>query len=148
MKKSFFSKILSVILAISSLAILVSCSAAKKDGFGGNMAADGIYNENMSETAGSLPSEIPPEDYGKLIENKWISTADEPTSTFSSDVDTASYTRFRAFVNQNASLKTLQDYYGASIRTEEMLNYFKYTSNAPEGDDLFGVRTEIAPCPY
>ena len=147
MKKSFLSKILSVILAISSLAILVSCSAAKEDGFGGNMVADGIYNENMSET-GSLPSEIPPEEYGKLIENKWISTADEPTSTFSSDVDTASYTRFRAFVNQNASLKTLQDYYGASIRTEEMLNYFKYTTNAPEGDDLFGVRTEIAPCPW
>lgn len=144
MKKSFLSKILSLIIATASLLALTSCSAMDK---GNNMAADGLYYEDMSEV-GTLPSDIDPEDYGKLIENKWISTSDEPTSTFSSDVDTASYTRFRAFVNQNASLKTLQDYYGASIRTEEMLNYFKYTTNAPIGDDLFGVRTEIAPCPW
>lgn len=145
MKKSFLSKILSVILAISSLTIFVACSAMDKEG---NMAADGLYYENMNATDMMSPSDIDSEEYGKLIENKWISTSDEPTSTFSSDVDTASYTRFRAFINQGATLKTLQDYYGASIRTEEMLNYFKYTTSDPVGDDLFGVRTEIAPCPW
>lgn len=143
MKKSFFSKILSVILAISSLTVFVACSAK-----GNDMAADGLYYENMNATDMMSPSDIDSEEYGKLIENKWISTSDEPTSTFSSDVDTASYTRFRAFINQGATLKTLQDYYGASIRTEEMLNYFKYTTNNPVDDDLFGVRTEIAPCPW
>ena len=146
MKKSFFSKILSVILASATLLTLASCSAM--DEKSDNMAADGLYYDDIGETGSTPPSEIAPEEYGKLIENEWISTADEPTSTFSSDVDTASYTRFRAFVNQNASLNTLQNYYGASIRTEEMLNYFKYTTNAPVGDDLFGVRTEIAPCPW
>lgn len=145
MKKSFLSKILSVILAISSLTVFVACSAMDKEG---NMAADGLYYENMNATDMMSPSDIDSEEYGKLIENKWISTSDEPTSTFSSDVDTASYTRFRAFINQGATLKTLQDYYGASIRTEEMLNYFKYTTNNPVDDDLFGVRTEIAPCPW
>lgn len=145
MKKSFLIKILSLTLIASSLALFASCSAKNNDGMApGNMMN---YDELMSEN-GSFPSEISPEEYGKLIENKWISTSEEPTSTFSSDVDTASYTRFRAFINQGANLATLKSYYGSSIRTEEMLNYFKYTTNAPEGDDLFGVRTEIAPCPW
>jgi len=104
MKKSIFSKILSVILASATLLTLASCSAM--DEKSDNMAADGLYYDDIGETGSTPPSEIAPEEYGKLIENEWISTADEPTSTFSSDVDTASYTRFRAFVNQNASLNT------------------------------------------
>lgn len=136
MKKSFLTKILSLALAISSLVILSSCGAKMNDAM------------MSSEYYGDMTDVVIDGEYGKLIENKWINTADEPTSTFSSDVDTASYTRFRAFVNGGATLKTMQDYYGASIRTEEMLNYFKYTTKYPAANDLFGVHTEIAPCPW
>ncbi len=151
MKKTVFTKILSAILASLMLFSLASCSS--KDATG-----EGYYAPNDSDILPEVPSEgeeIPPEDYGKLVENPWISTLENPTSTFSSDVDTASYARFRAFVTGGGknsggitSFATLKDYYGSSIRTEEMLNYFKYSTKSPENGDLFGVKSEIAPCPW
>ena len=148
MKKSVFIKILSLILVIATAVSLASCSAGnKKEDALGSMVGEPGYSD------GSDGDKKYPEDgdyeYGKLIENKWVSTEEEPTSTFSSDVDTASYSRFRAFMkNAGGSFKTVRDYYGNSIRTEEMLNYFKYKTNDPMGDDLFGLRAELAPCPW
>ena len=135
---------------------LASCAGAHMDGgenfapdsgdwIGGNY--DNMYAPDDEAADDALPEQSSPE-YGKLIENKWISTSDEPTSTFSSDVDTASYSRLRSYLKNGMTFESLKNYYGASIRTEELLNYFKYTTNSPENGDLFGVRTEIAPCPW
>lgn len=88
------------------------------------------------------------EDYGKFIENEFIKTEDENVSTFSSDVDTASYSYFRKLVNSGYSLSELVNYYGNNVRTEEMINYFSYEGVTPEGNDLFGVKSTIAQCPW
>lgn len=140
MKKSLFTKFIALTFVAVMIFSLVSCDA--KD--------DALMDPTLNKAPGSEPfdDEYINENYGKLIENAWVSTLEEPTSTFSSDVDTASYSRLRAYLNNKMNFNTIRDYYGASIRTEEMLNYFRYTTNAPVGDDLFGVRTEIAPCPW
>ena len=131
MKKSLFTKILALMFAGTMIFSLASCSA---EGMKDAMAPmDNYYSENISP-----PMQDPADDafidenYGKLIENVWVSTSEEPTSTFSSDVDTASYSRLRAYLNNNMPFENIKTYYGSSIRTEEMLNYFKYTTLLPQ----------------
>lgn len=152
-KKNLLAKLLALSLVAATLLSLASCAAEGKN----DKMPGGAYNDNYSDTiSGEVDEESdtekdeesPEEEYGKLIENAWVSTLEQPTSTFSSDVDTASYSRFRAYLNNGMTFNQIRDYYGSSIRTEEMLNYFDYTTNAPVGDDLFGVRSEIAPCPW
>ena len=69
----------------------------------------------------------------------FILTANKPFSTFSADVDTASYCNFRRLVNESTD-GTLPS---GALRTEEMVNYFDYSYNDPEQGDLFGVTTKI-----
>ncbi len=66
----------------------------------------------------------------------------EPLSTFSIDVDTASYANMRRFLS-NGQVPP-----AASIRIEEMINYFPYSQAAPTGDHPIGVVTETAACPW
>ena len=80
-------------------------------------------------------------------ENPFASTATQNVSTFSADVDTASYAYFRKLVNAGYTLEDLQNN-AAAFRTEEFLNYFKYSVTAPTNGALFGSKTEIVPCPW
>ena len=107
----------------------------------------------MAPDADAAPGEpensvVDGDDYGKFIENEFIKTEEENVSTFSADVDTASYAYFRKLVNSGYSLSELVNYVGNSVRTEEMINYFAYSGKAPEGNDLFGVKSTIAQCPW
>ena len=152
MKKS----IIALILVLSTLFTLASCAASKSNS--GNLEADGapLYDgdKNISvqnSLTGSLEEEgekIAEENYGKFIENAFISTETENVSTFAADVDTASYTYFRRLANNGYSLDELIATAGRSIRTEEMINYFDYGYASPEGDDLFSTTMQIAPCPW
>lgn len=82
----------------------------------------------------------------KIIENHFINTKENPISTFSSDVDTASYVTFRQLVKNGCTLNDLQR--NSVFRTEEMINYFTYNYTKPEGKDVFGVTTEVGYCPW
>ena len=79
------------------------------------------------------------EDYGT---NPWIQTADEAVSTFSVDVDTASYALTRRALAEGR----LPD--PASVRVEEFVNYFHYDDPVPATDDPFAVHLEIAPSTF
>lgn len=81
-------------------------------------------------------------------ENAFISTREQAISTFSADVDTASYTYWRKLVNQGYSLKSLIATAGSAIRTEEFVNYFDYDYVQPNAGELFGVHVEMAQCPW
>ena len=87
-------------------------------------------------------------DYYKLQENPFIDTTKENTSTFSADVDTASYAYFRKLVQQGYNLSELIGTAGYSIRTEEMVNYFNYNYADPDEGELFSKTAQIAPCPW
>lgn len=103
--------------------------------------------ENYEETdpADTAPSPEPAEEPepGELIENDWVETATENTSTFSIDVDTASYTLIRNYLLKSHYMPP-KDY----VRIEEMINYFDYDYPQPEEGRPFSVTMEMADSPW
>lgn len=84
------------------------------------------------------------EAYDRIVENEFKDVAGNPLSTFSIDVDTASYANVRRFLTQN----TLPP--PDAVRIEEMVNYFSYDYTPPEADseDPFLANMEAAGCPW
>ncbi len=82
------------------------------------------------------------EGYDGIVENRFKKVTDNPLSTFSIDVDGASYSNMRRFIN-NGSLPP-----AGAIRIEEMINYFHYDYPQPGGDDPFSINTELTTCPW
>lgn len=82
------------------------------------------------------------EDYGAIVENRFLSVGNNPLSTFSIDVDAASYSNVRRYI-QSGNLPP-----AGSVRIEEMINYFTYDYPKPLGNDPFSINTEIAACPW
>lgn len=82
------------------------------------------------------------ESYDYIEENGFLSPLNQPLSTFSIDVDYASYSNTRRYL-MNGS-KPPKD----AVRIEEFINYFNYDYPAPEGADPFSVNTEMAACPW
>ena len=85
------------------------------------------------------------EEYDNIRENVFKDVATSPLSTFSADVDTASYSNLRRLINNGYTLKELPE---GAIRAEEMINYFTYNYNGPERGEPFGVNAEISACPW
>jgi Ca-activated chloride channel family protein len=84
------------------------------------------------------------ESYSKIVDNPFHRAASEPLSTFSIDVDTASYANVRRFLSQN--MLPPRD----AVRIEELLNYFPYRDAPPSNasEHPFAVHVEIAGCPW
>ncbi|BBM85842.1 YfbK domain-containing protein [Candidatus Uabimicrobium amorphum] len=80
------------------------------------------------------------ERYDFINENKFIHVADDPRSTLSVDVDTASYTNIRRFINQNQMPPK------DAVRIEEMINYFNYHYLPPQNDQPFATAIEVGRC--
>jgi Ca-activated chloride channel family protein len=87
-------------------------------------------------------AEFNTETYDKIDENRFHRVADDPLSTFSIDVDTASYANVRRFLTQGALPPP------DAVRTEELINYFKFSYGDAPGDAPFAVATELAACPW
>jgi len=81
-------------------------------------------------------------DFGHFIENPFLAALDNPLSTFSIDVDTASYSIVRRFIN-NGTLPPRE-----AVRVEEMINYFTYDYPKPKVDEPFSISVDIADCPW
>jgi Ca-activated chloride channel homolog len=84
------------------------------------------------------------EAYDAIVENAFLRAAAEPLSTFSIDVDTASFANARRFLRQN--MLPPKD----AVRIEEFLNYFPYDDAPPaeSSPDPFAVHVEVAGCPW
>ncbi len=82
------------------------------------------------------------EEYNAIVENNFKSVRDYPLSTFSVDVDTASYSNVRRMINNGGGVTP------DAVRIEEMINYFRYDYESPRGDVPFSVNTEISDCPW
>jgi Ca-activated chloride channel family protein len=101
-------------------------------------------------TGEGTDSELPSRDrqdfntatYDKVEENPFLPAATNPLSTFSIDVDTASYSNVRRFIN-NGSLPPKD-----AVRVEEMINYFTYDYREPEGDKPFSIDLDATECPW
>ena len=82
------------------------------------------------------------EEYDRIYENPFLAVGQNPLSTFSIDVDTASYTNTRRFLSQNQLPPA------DAVRLEELINYFAYDYPQPTGADPFSVTTELARAPW
>ena len=83
------------------------------------------------------------EAYDSITENPFKAVKGEPLSTFSIDVDTASYANVRRMLMNQGSLPP-----AGAVRIEELVNYFSYDYAGPGGDDPFATHVEIAGCPW
>lgn len=94
--------------------------------------------------SGVTESQVRNESYQRILENELKDVAREPLSTFSIDVDTAAYANVRRFLNQGMIPPA------DAVRIEELINYFPAAEEgpAPGAKEPFGVRVEMAPCPW
>ncbi|MEQ9415232.1 MAG: von Willebrand factor type A domain-containing protein, partial [Cyclobacteriaceae bacterium] len=82
------------------------------------------------------------EEYDGINENIFQGALQNPLSTFSIDVDAASYSNIRRFINNGG--RPPKD----AVRIEEMINYFQYDYQQPKGSDPFSIYTEISNAPW
>jgi len=96
-------------------------------------------------TPREVKQQIANEEYARITDNPFHAVSDQPLSTFSVDVDTASYANVRRFINQNATVPPAD-----AVRIEELINNFDYSYAAPSKDaeHPFAVHSEIADCPW
>ena len=80
--------------------------------------------------------------YPQYIENAFLPVIEQPLSTLSIDVDTASYANVRRFLRQNQLPPR------DAVRIEELINYFSYNYPAPRGDEPFAANIEVATSPW
>ena len=106
--------------------------------------ANSIYNAAPGLAIGGRIRQMPhnTENYAHITENAFKKVTDDPLSTFSIDVDAASYSNMRRFIN-NGNLPPKD-----AVRIEEMINYFDYNYAQPKGDDPVNIVTEIGTAPW
>lgn len=166
LKRKSKRKITSIIPAILMMALLfVSCGSGKKGTPSAAMpssapakytATDSVlsgeegmsglkYSDGFSAEIGvdyeSLP-EFNTEEYNAIVERGFVSPLSAPLSTFSIDVDTASYANVRRYLMNGGYVPP------DAVRIEEMINYFDYDYPKPTGDVPFSVTTELGTCPW
>src|SRR5690606_3888701 len=109
--------------------------------------SDGVNGVITVTTKAAFAQGIQPytptqEDYESFVENPFESPKQSPLSTFSIDVDNASYTNIRRFINNGQ--KVPKD----AVRVEEMVNFFKYNYAQPKDKHPFAIHTEYSDCPW
>lgn len=82
------------------------------------------------------------EEYSRIYENQFKDPAGQPLSTFSIDVDTASYANSRRFIKQNSFPPK------DAVRIEEFINYFSYDYPQPDDNHPFSIISETSTCPW
>ena len=111
-----------------------------------NSTLDGItflaggYEAPFNQLHQSAPGNT--EEYNTIVENEFLDALSNPLSTFSIDVDAASYSNARRFI-QDGQLPPKD-----AVRVEEFINYFDYDYPQPKDDHPFAVFTELGTCPW
>ncbi len=113
--------------------------AASPSGIGGSagQAMDSLQSRYLIEVARPDTAS-----YAGIDENRFRRVSEHPLSTFSVDVDTASYANVRRFLNEGR-LPPVD-----AVRIEELINYFKYDYSSPRNGAPVSVTTEVAVCPW
>lgn len=99
-------------------------------------------DEEYTDDSWRYNNDFNTEGYDKITENAFLKVNDNPLSTFSIDVDAASYSNMRRFI------KSGQLPPAGAIRIEELINYFTYQYPQPTNGEPFGVNMELSNCPW
>lgn len=136
--------------------VVVTGRAAKKEvkHVGNSVATKGAYAPGKVHSAMDMAYQPSPaqvyeaeqqfntEEYDGITENIFHEALRNPLSTFSIDVDAASYANIRRFIQ--GGQRPPKD----AVRIEEMVNYFRYDYPQPKGEDPFSINTEISSAPW
>ncbi len=98
---------------------------------------------NSGLVVSTSTSEMNTEEYDRINENTFKSVLENPVSTFSIDVDTASYTNVRRFLLQSEELPPVD-----AVRIEEFLQYFSYDYAKPKGENSVGFQLDMEEAPW
>ena len=149
-----------LVVAVVTLVFLVTCAKKAVDteipavqgGVAGGVAAappvppPAAANSAMSPSPGEVLDADGPafntEAYDHSEESRFHRVEAEPLSTFSIDVDTASYANVRRFLT-DGSLPP-----AGAVRIEELINYFRFDYGQPSDGTPFSITTELAACPW
>lgn len=157
--------ILALSVSAALVLALIACSQAKNVNTANNeplfepaieemedqsISLSQVQQEAAKEFAAPVPqayydmeeSYIADEEYASRKENRFTRAMDEPLSTFSIDVDAASYSNMRRFINQGQLPPS------DAIRTEELVNYFSYNYAKPNGSEPVKISAEVGACPW
>ena len=111
-------------------------------GCGGGAMRNAAWQHESAPTAPANFDKLEQEAYAAIVENEFQSPATAPLSTFSADVNTASYSNVRRFLNEG----TLPP--RDAVLLAEMINYFPYDYPQPTGADPVSFTLDLAPCPW
>lgn len=101
-----------------------------------------ILNKDKNPGAINDTGDINTESYDQIIENRFLTATANPLSTFSIDVDGASYSNVRRLLQMGRMPPE------GAVRIEELINYFHYDYPQPKGEDPFSINTEIGDCSW
>jgi Ca-activated chloride channel homolog len=82
------------------------------------------------------------ETYFQLVENEYVKADKFPNTGFSLNVNKASYSNIRRFINMGSTVPP------DAVRTEELLNYFNLHYREPENKDVFKIESQLTSCPW
>lgn len=145
--QKWFCLITFIITAIS-IASLTSCKKAREQARRAPASAKyardyaDIAESEMPALSAEMPADFNTENYDRIYENEFLEALTNPLSTFSIDVDTASYSNVRRFINENQMPPA------DAVRIEELINYFDYDYPQPQDEHPFSITTEISTCPW
>lgn len=140
------SRFLSFVL-VGGLTLISGCASSEQGNNPASMKES--ISQSMLESADLQPDvplddgqEFNTETYDRIIENPFLAAKQNPLSTFSIDVDTASYSNVRRLLNGGQLPPP------GAVRIEELVNYFDYDYPQPESAVPFSVNVEVAGCPW
>ena len=138
-----------VAITLAMLAVVVLLPACGPAGYKPAHEAAPAWITQPSQAPGAIPvepaqrvPELMTEAYDHIDENPFLAVKQNPLSTFSIDVDTASYANVRRFLNDGRLPPA------GAVRIEEFVNYFDYDYPNPKTDEPFSVNVEVAACPW
>ncbi|MGB0864682.1 MAG: vWA domain-containing protein [Saprospiraceae bacterium] len=134
-----------LVLLITTVTFYSCTNASFKESAQDSYFVEEMVVEMAAPNAKSEPTTdkvISGESYAEIVENDFLSAKENALSTFSIDVDRASYSNMRRFLNQNQLPPK------DAIRIEEMVNYFKYDYPQPTDEHPLSITTEFAECPW
>ena len=128
------------------LATVLSCLLIRLSGCSerGQNSVGPLLESSVVATSdeGGVSPEFNTEEYDRIYENPFKTAVENPVSTFSIDVDTASYSNLRRFIDNHQMPPK------DAARIEEMINYFDYDYPEPLDDHPFSITTEVGNCPW
>ncbi|MEA5577672.1 vWA domain-containing protein [Anabaena sp. UHCC 0451] len=128
-------------LNLPASSAVVNESYATRGGIAKHTFANGVRG-GMLTAEPQTGEKFNTENYNRIDDNPFRTVSNDPLSTFSIDVDTASYSNVRRFLNQGQLPPK------DAVRIEELINYFSYNYPQPTGNKPFSVTTEVSTAPW